>query len=78
MIMIPIPKMMAMMMLAPTTHNPFTGVKHNNNNKINEEDDADSQPNDEVSEDDVDNQPADNNESDDDNDEAPCVSDDGE
>ena len=49
------------MMLAPTTHNPFTGVKHNNNNKINEEDDANSEPNDEVSEDDVDNQPAENN-----------------
>ena len=57
---------------------PIAGVEHNNNNKINEEDDSDSEPNDEVSEDDVDNQPADNNESDDDNYEAPYVIDDGE
>ena len=41
---------------------PIAGVEHNNNNKINEEDDIDSEPNDEDSEDDIDNQPADNNE----------------
>ena len=57
---------------------PIAGVEHNNKNKINKEDDADSEPNDEVSKDDVDNQPTDNNESDDDNDEAPYMSDDGE
>ena len=53
-------------------------MEHNNNNKINKEDDLDSEPNDEVSKDDVYNQPADNNESDGDNDEAPYASNNGE
>ena len=57
---------------------PSSGLEHNNNNKINKEDDADSEPNDEDREDDVDNQPPDYNEPDGDNDKAPYVSDDGE
>ena len=41
---------------------PIAGLEHNNNNKINKEDDADSEPNDEDREDDVENQPTGNNE----------------